>query len=62
MEGYFAQLQSKLSAAEIADEAKAVLVVNSIGASPPTNITAAFGSLLTAWTAIQADTTVPAAN
>jgi len=61
-EGYFAQLRGQLSAAEIADEAKAALVVNSICANPPTNITAAFGSLLTAWTAIQADTTVPAAN
>ena len=61
-EGYFVQLESKLSAAEIADEAKAALVLNSICASPPTNVAAAFGSLLTAWTAIQADTTVPAAN
>ena len=61
-EGYFAQLKSQLSAAEIADEAKAALVVNSICASPPTNISAAFGSLLTAWTVIQADTTVPAAK
>lgn len=58
-EGYFVQLESKLSAVEIADEAKAVLVVNAICASPPTDIVSAFGSLLAAWTAIQADTTVP---
>ncbi|HEY3719265.1 MAG TPA: hypothetical protein VGL41_03905 [Roseiarcus sp.] len=61
-EGYFAQLKSRLSATEIADEAKAALVVNSICANPPTNISAAFGSLLTAWAMIQADTTVPAAK
>lgn len=59
-EGYFNTLESELSVAEIADEAKAVLVVNSFcPPNTPTNITAAFGSLLSAWTAIQADTTVP---
>ena len=63
-EGYFFGSDSKptLGRLEIADEAKAALVVNSICANPPTNISAAFGSLLTAWTVIQADTTVPAAK
>src|SRR5271156_1137867 len=61
-EGYFAQLERKLSAAEIADEAKAALVVNSICANPPTNITAAFGSLLTALVGGPGGPTVPAAN
>ena len=58
-EGYFNELQSKLSAAEIADEQKAALVVKAICDNPPTNITAAFGTLLTAWTTIQNDTTIP---
>lgn len=60
-EGYFNELESKLSAAEIADEAKAASAVNAICANPPTNITSAFASLLAAWTSIQADTTVPVA-
>jgi|ERR1700719_3187705 len=58
-EGYFSELETKLSAAEISDEQKAALAVKAICDNPPTNITAAFGTLLTAWTAIQADTTIP---
>jgi len=58
-EGYFNELQSKLSAVEIADEQKAAAAVKAICDNPPTSITTAFGTLLAAWTAIQADTTVP---
>jgi len=59
-EGYFAQLKSKIPATAVADEAKAEIVVNGICANPPTNVAAAFGTLLNSWLAIQADTTVPA--
>ena len=58
-EGYFSELEGKLSAAEIADEQKAARAVKAICDNPPTNLTAAFGTLLAAWTSIQADTTVP---
>lgn len=57
-EGYFNELESKLSAAEIADEAKAALAVSAVCKNPPADIASAFASLLAAWTAIQADTTV----
>jgi hypothetical protein len=58
-EGYFSQLRSDLSAAEIADETKAANAVNIICNAPPTNVEAAFGTLVQAWVAIQNDTTVP---
>lgn len=57
---YFTELKGNLSAAEIADEAKAAAGVNAVcSGPPPSNITAAFASLLAAWTAIQQDTTIP---
>lgn len=58
-EGYFNELEGKLSAGEIADEAKAAAAVNAVCKNPPADIASAFASLLAAWTAIQADTTVP---
>jgi hypothetical protein len=60
-EGYFAQVKAtgKLSAAEIADEAKAASAIAVVCNNPPTSIAAAFGTLLNAWLAVQADTTVP---
>ena len=61
-EGYFSELEGKLSATEIADEQKAALAVKAICDNPPTNLTAAFGTLLAAWTAIQNDTQIPAPN
>ena len=61
-ESYFTILEGKLSAAEIADEQKAARAVKVICDNPPTDLTAAFASLLAAWTAIQNDTQIPAPN
>lgn len=58
-EGYFTVIAPNLSAAEIADEAKAAKGVKVVCDNPPTNVNAAFVTLMQLWTAIQNDTTIP---
>ena len=59
-EGYFADVKSLVPAKAVAAEAKAAAVVAGICARPPADLGAAFATLMTAWTTIQASTTVPA--
>lgn len=55
-EGYFHQLESRISAENIAIERKAEAGVKVICDNPPKDVAAAFGTLLTLWLTIQ-DTT-----
>jgi hypothetical protein len=53
-EGYFAELKPSISAKNAAIEAKAAAAASAIcNGPPPSNIGAAFGSLLSAWLAVQ---------
>jgi hypothetical protein len=58
-EGYYANVKSQVTPAEATAEAWAAAFVNAACTSPPTNLTAAFNDLLSAWDVIQAATTVP---
>lgn len=58
-EGYFANVKSQVTPAEAQAVAAAEAVVSALCKSPPTNLTIAFDDLLSAWTVIQAGTTVP---
>jgi hypothetical protein len=58
-EGYFANVKMNVTANEAAAEAAAEAVVKNLCATPPTNLTTLFSDLLSAWTVIQAATTLP---
>ena len=58
-EGYFANVKQNVTPTEAQAEAAAEAVVNKLCTTPPTNITVLFSDLLSAWTVIQAATTVP---
>jgi hypothetical protein len=58
-EGYFANVKFKVTPPEALAEKDAQAIVSSICANPPSNLTVAFQDLLSAWTVIQAATTVP---
>jgi hypothetical protein len=61
-EGYFDNVATQVTAAEASAEAAAKAVVNSLCTNPPANLTTLFDDLLSAWTVIQAATTVPTAT
>jgi len=52
-EGYFRQLEPRISAKNIAIERDAEAVVDFICSNPPANTAQAFGTLFRAWMAIQ---------
>lgn len=58
-EGYYANVKAYVPARQQAIAAKAAAAVDVVCRNPPTNVVAAFGTLMRAWTAIQAATTVP---
>jgi hypothetical protein len=57
--GYFTNVASKVTPAEVTAEAAAEAVVKNLCATPPTNLTVLFSDLLSSWNVIQAATTVP---
>jgi hypothetical protein len=59
-EGYFAVVAGLVPAKAVTAEKTAAAIVATICAAPPTDVAAAFATLLQAWTTIQAATTVPA--
>src|SRR5580692_4216458 len=58
-EGYYANVKSQVTPYEASAVATAEAVVNALCTKPPTDLTIAFNDLLSAWTVIQAATTVP---
>lgn len=52
-EGYFHQLEPRISAANIAAERKAEAIVADICSNPPSDVGKAFGALFRAWMTIQ---------
>jgi hypothetical protein len=58
-EGYYANVKSLVPVTQQRQAAAAEAAVGVICKNPPTNVVSAFDSLMAAWTAIQAATTVP---
>lgn len=55
-EGYFAQLKDRIPADKVAAEAKVEAAIAVICDNPPKEVSAAFGSLVKLWLAVQANT------
>lgn len=60
-DGYYLNVRGKVTQAARVREAQAMAVVNAICNDPPKDLVSAFGTLMKAWTDIQAATTVPGA-
>ena len=58
-DGYYRNVRGKVTPAAQAREAQAMILVNAICDHPPKDLASAFGTLMQAWTDIQAATTVP---
>ena len=58
-EGYFANVKTQVTPAELLAVSSAEAVVTALCKNPPTDLTIAFNDLLSAWNVIQSGTTVP---